>query len=281
MMPSLARLAEAVGTTPHALHRAFRKALGITPKQYAVACRRGRLRGGLDGPTSITAAVFDAGYNSLGRAYSEIGAVLGMTPKRYRAGGRGERIGYAVVPSPLGRLLVAGTERGICSVTFGDSAAALVSALRSRFPQAVIERDRDLERSARHVAAAVDEGVAPDLPLDIRGTALQQKVWQVLRGIPPGSTETYTEVARRAGRPDAVRAVAGACAANTLGVLVPCHRVVRSGGGLGGYRWGIARKKALLAREAMAAEKAVSRGADAARRSRRGTPSAPRRKAAS
>ncbi|MGE5537676.1 MAG: bifunctional DNA-binding transcriptional regulator/O6-methylguanine-DNA methyltransferase Ada [Gemmatimonas sp.] len=274
---SLAALAASLRTSPHRLHRAFRRALGITPKQYAVAHRRGRLHDRLAALPSVTTALLDAGYGSLSRAYGDTGTQLGMAPRHFRAAGDGEQIGYAVVRSPLGPLLVAATMRGVCSVAFGDSESTLIQDLRRRFSRGDVVPDPSLRVTAQAVVSSLGDS-APDLPLDIRGTAFQQKVWQALRTIPRGETATYTEVARRIGRPDAVRAVAGACAANSLGVLVPCHRVLRSDGGVGGYRWGVERKRALLEREAGSAS-GVNGRVDEGRRSPRKTPSAPRRRA--
>ena len=248
---SLAELSFALNVSPYHFHKVFKATMDMTPKQYAVSGRHLRLRDRLSYPPSVTAAIFDAGYNSLSRAYSETNEVLGMTPKRYSSGGIGETIGYSVTKSSLGRALIAATERGVCCIIFGESRLALEKELRKRFPNASIERSDKVARWAAPVIAAIDYAKVPHgLPLDIRGTAFQKKVWDALGQIRPGATETYSEVAQRIGRPKAVRAVAGACAANNLGVVVPCHRVIRSDGGLGGYRWGIKRKKTLLAREA-------------------------------
>ncbi len=250
--PTLAQLAARAGLSPHHLHRLFKASTGLTPHAYASAIRAGRLRQNLAQAANVTTAIFAAGYNSGSRGYAESDALLGMTPGAYRAGGRRQEIRFASGSCSLGYVLVARSERGLCAILLGDEPAALARDLEQRFPAAqLIADDGELAQQLAEVVRFVD---APktglDLPLDIRGTAFQQRVWQALRTIPPGRTASYSEIAERLGAPKAVRAVAGACAANALAVAIPCHRVVRSDGGLAGYRWGIERKRALLAREA-------------------------------
>lgn len=250
--PSLAALAGAVGLSPFHFHRLFKRAVGVTPKAYAAARRAGRLRAGLAAGRPVAAAMYAAGFGAGSRGYGETAAALGMTPTEYKAGGAGRVIRYATVGCSLGRLLVAATDRGVCAIEFGDADEALVAGLATRFPQA--ERVGDDAGFAAWVAQVVAVVEAPgtglDLPLDIRGTAFQKRVWETIRAIPAGSTATYAEVAGRVGRPGAARAVARACAANPVAVAVPCHRVVPAGGGTGGYRWGPDRKEQLLGREA-------------------------------
>ena len=251
-VPDLARLAGAAGLSPFHFHRVFKAATGVTPKAYAAAHRTRRVRESLPRSGTVTAAIYDAGYHSAGRFYANSTAVLGMTPTRFRAGGSGAAIRFAVGECSLGAILVATTDKGICAISLGDDPETLVRGLQDCFPKAtLLGGDRDFENLMALVIGFVE---APerglDLPLDVRGTAFQQRVWQALRKIPAGSTASYTEVARRIGAPESVRAVAQACAANTLAVAIPCHRVVRTDGALAGYRWGVARKRALLAREA-------------------------------
>ncbi|MEM6927174.1 MAG: methylated-DNA--[protein]-cysteine S-methyltransferase, partial [Myxococcota bacterium] len=202
--------------------------------------------------TSITDAIYDAGYPAPGRFYAESDALLGMTPKAFRGGGRGETIRFAVAQGSLGAVLVAATTRGVCAVLLGDDAEALVEDLQARFAEANLEgADPSFDATVAIVVGLVDHpGDAPELPLDLRGTAFQRRVWRALTQIPAGETRTYTEIAAAIGSPRSSRAVAGACAANPVAVIVPCHRVVRADGGLSGYRWGIDRKRTLLQREA-------------------------------
>lgn len=250
-VPRLAELSAEAGLSPAHLHRLFRQATGVTPRAYAAAHRAGRLRAGLAGSGSVTEASYAAGYSSSGRLYADTSQRLGMTPTAFRRGGEGLSVRFAVGECGLGAVLVAATDRGVCAILLGDDAAALVADLEERFPAAdLVGGDAGFEDLvARVVALVEDPARAPDLPLDIRGTAFQERVWQALRQIPAGTTATYAEIARRIGRPQAVRAVAGACAANPLAVAIPCHRVVRTDGSLSGYRWGIDRKRALLLRE--------------------------------
>lgn len=249
--PSLARLAARLGGSPYHLQRNFKRIVGVTPREYADACRLRMVKGRLKRGADVTGAMFDAGYGSVRGFYERAVPKLGMSPTRYRRGGEGVEIRYAVVPSPLGRLLVAATDKGVCSVAMGDSDQALEQALRHEFDSATIRCDNGA--LARWTAAIVAhlEGRRPrlDLPLDIQATAFQWQVWQALASIPYGETRTYQEVARAIGRPRAVRAVARACATNPVALAIPCHRVLPAAGGTGGYRWGAARKRRLLAQE--------------------------------
>lgn len=251
--PSLQAVAAEVGLSPQHFQRVFKAQLGLSPKAYASAHRAQRLREALTQAPSVTEAVFAAGYGSNGPVYQSK-ALLGMTPSAYRAGGARSRIPFAVGQCSLGAVLVAQSERGLCAILLGDEPEALVQELQARFPKAeLVGDDPAVEAAIAQVIAFVDDPrLGLDLPLDVRGTAFQQRVWQVLRGIPPGQRLSYAELAERLGLPKAVRAVAGACAANALAVAIPCHRVVRSDGGLSGYRWGVARKEALLRAEAQA-----------------------------
>ena len=250
--PDLDALARDAGLSRFHFHRLFKAELGVTPKGYAAARRAARVTDALGDASSVTEAVYDGGYGSSGRFYAEATARLGMRPSTRRRGGNGETIRFAVGACSLGSVLVAATAKGIAAITLGDDPDGLVRDLQDRFPAAdLVGADPGFEAMVAAVVAFVE---APrtglDLPLDIRGTAFQERVWQVLRSIPAGSTLSYAEVAERLGTPKAVRAVAGACAANALAVAIPCHRVVRTGGDLSGYRWGVERKRALLAREA-------------------------------
>ncbi len=253
-MPPLAELAAAAGLSPFHFHRVFKAATGVTPKAYAVARRTLRVRDALTESGSVTGAIYDAGFNSSGRFYADAPGVLGMTPTRFRAGGAGETVRFAVGQTSLGPILVAATEKGIAAIEFGDDPDAMVKSLQDRFPRAQLAGgDTAFEDWIARVVGLVEAPSRPvDLPLDIRGTAFQRRVWQALRDIPLGSTASYAEIATRLGAPGSARAVAGACAANTLAVAIPCHRVVRTDGDLSGYRWGVARKRALLDREGAA-----------------------------
>lgn len=249
--PGLVELARRIGLSPHHFHRLFKRLTGLTPRQYAAAEHERRVRDGLVAGNSVTRAVVDAGYSSSGRFHAHADGALGMTPGRYRAGGAGATIRFAVGECSLGAILVAASDRGICAISLGDDPDALARDLQDRFPNAdLIGGDAGFEAEVARVVGFVE---APELelglPLDIRGTAFQKRVWQALRAIPPGETATYAEIAERIGAPRAVRAVAGACAANKLAVAIPCHRVVRADGGLSGYRWGVERKRMLLERE--------------------------------
>lgn len=250
--PALAVLAHEAGLSAYYFHRVFKAATGLTPAAYAAAHRAHRVRDALARGGRVTDAIYDAGYGSSGRFYGQSRAVLGMTPSAYRAGGADILIQYAHGACSLGRVLVAASARGVCAILLGDADKALTRDLQRRFPRAQLAPgDAGFARVVASVVRVVETPARGlDLPLDVRGTAFQQRVWQALQRIPAGSTATYTDVARRIGSPKAIRAVASACAANTLAVAIPCHRVVRSDGGLAGYRWGIARKRALLKREA-------------------------------
>lgn len=251
-MPTLATLAAGAGLSRHHFHRLFKRITGLTPRQYAAAGRAQRVREHLSHGIPVTQALFAAGYGSSGRFYEAADQVLGMPPSRYRRGGAGSVIRFAVGECGLGSILVAGSDRGICSIALGDDPELLARALQDGFPHAeLIGGDPNFEYWVARVVGFVDApGIGLDLPLDIRGTAFQQRVWQALREIPVGRTASYSEIARRLGSPTAARAVAGACAANPLAIAIPCHRVVRNDGSLSGYRWGIARKHALLEKEA-------------------------------
>ncbi len=252
--PSLAALARAAGLSPAHFHRLFRRLAGVTPHGYAAACRSRRVREALAAGAAVTSAIHDAGFASGGRFYAVAAETLGMTPTRFRAGGPGETLRFALGPCSLGTVLVASSERGIAAILLGDNPDALLRDLQDRFPRAeLVGGDADYERVIAQVVGLVEApGTGFGLPLDVRGTAFQQRVWAALRAIPPGRVQSYAAIADRLGAPAAVRAVAGACAANPLAVAIPCHRVVRSDGGLSGYRWGIERKRILLEREAMA-----------------------------
>lgn len=249
--PDLDSLAEAVGMSRFHFHRVFKAHTGITPKAYAAAHRAARVRRGLATAGKVTDAIYDAGFGSSGRFYASSGKMLGMTPRRYREGGQGETIRFAVAQCSLGAILVAATGQGICAILIGDEPEPLVHDLQERFPRAELKgAERGFERTVAQVIGFVEApGIGLDLPLDVRGTAFQQRVWEALRQIPAGRTVSYAELAERIGLPDGARAVAGACAANPVAVAIPCHRVVRTDGSLSGYRWGIERKRSLLERE--------------------------------
>jgi AraC family transcriptional regulator of adaptative response/methylated-DNA-[protein]-cysteine methyltransferase len=255
---TLPALGERVGLSPAHLQRVFKRVTGLSPRQYADARRLGRLKSRLKEKSTVTTALYEAGYGSSSRLYERASRQLGMTPGAYRNGARALTIRYALVDSPLGRLLLAATERGVCAVSLADTDTPLEAFLKNEYPAAEIRRDDAqlkpyVEELLRHL-----QGQRPhlDLPLDVQATAFQWRVWQELQAIPYGRTRSYREIARRIKRPSAVRAVARACATNPVALVVPCHRVVRSDGGLGGYRWGIERKKKLLAHERTAAGRA-------------------------
>ncbi len=255
---SLASLARTAGLSPFHFQRVFKHATGLTPKQYAGAQRAERVRAALRVAPNVTDALYSAGYGSNSRFYEEADRRLGMAAGTYRAGGRGARIRYATGKCSLGAVLVAATDLGVCSILLGAAAAQLERDLRQQFPEAeLIGADRDFKSLVGRVIRLIDTpDYVTDLPLDIRGTAFQRQVWAALAKIPSGRTLSYAQLAAQIGRPRAVRAVAGACAANRLAVAIPCHRAVRSDGSLAGYRWGAKRKRTLLERE---------RRADAAR----------------
>ena len=252
--PTLEQLAKPTGLSPFHFHRVFKAVSGVTPKQYATAHRSRRVRNELERGASVTEAIFDAGYNASSRFYETADQVLGMTPSSYRAGGADSEIRFAIGECSLGAILVAQSERGVCAILLGDDPDALARDLQDRFPKArLIGGDRDYEQLVAQVVGFIEApAIGLGLPLDVRGTAFQQRVWRALREIPAGSTASYSEIARRIGSPKATRAVAQACASNMLAVAIPCHRVVRNDGGLSGYRWGVQRKRALLEREAQA-----------------------------
>ncbi|PYC25006.1 bifunctional DNA-binding transcriptional regulator/O6-methylguanine-DNA methyltransferase Ada [Pseudomonas mosselii] len=249
--PNLDQLGNELNVSPFHLHRLFKAETGLTPKAYASAFRAQRLRQHLDGAGSVTEAIFDAGYNSNSRFYESAGERLGMLPREYRAGGQGATIRFALAQCALGAILVAQSERGICAILLGDEPEPLLKDLQDKFPKAqLIGGDATFERLVAEVIGFVEApalGLA--LPLDVQGTAFQERVWQALREVPAGTTVSYTDIAERIGAPKAVRAVAQACAANAIAVAIPCHRVVRRDGDLSGYRWGIERKRQLLDRE--------------------------------
>ena len=249
---TLGKLAKRAGLSPYHLHRVFKGITGLTPRAYAAAHRAKRVRQELGRSRSVTEAIYGAGYGSNGRFYEESNQVLGMTPTNYRAGGASTEIRFAVGECSLGSILVAQSDRGICAIFLGDDPESLARDLQDRFPRAhLIGGDAGFEQLVAKVVGCVENpGLGLELPLDVRGTAFQQRVWRALRGVPVGDTVSYTEIAKRIGSPKSVRAVARACGANSLAVAIPCHRVVRRDGALSGYRWGVERKSALLEREA-------------------------------
>ena len=253
-VPPLEQLAARAGMSPFHFHRVFKALTGVTPRKYAAGQRGERMRQELGRAGTITSAIYESGYNSNGQFYGESRQVLGMTPTIYRTGGVNADIRFAVGECSLGAILVAQSEIGVCAILLGDDPDALARDLQDRFPRAtLIGGDVEFERLVSQVVGFVEApGLSLDLPLDVRGTAFQQRVWQALSEIPAGSTASYTEIAARIGAPKSVRAVARACAANPLAVAIPCHRVVRNDGGLSGYRWGVERKRTLLQREARA-----------------------------
>ncbi|MGH6946330.1 MAG: bifunctional transcriptional activator/DNA repair enzyme AdaA [Kiloniellales bacterium] len=251
--PRLAEVAAAVGASPWQLHRAFRRVLGLTPRDYTDAKRAHRFRDELKSGESVAGATYGAGYGSSSRVYEGARHYLGMTPASYARGGKGAEIVYALSHSPMGRLLVAATANGVCFVSLGKSDKALTEALEEEFPEAQsIARDSQALEPA--IAALLDylagKTPHPDLPLDVRATAFQRRVWQELIAVPPGETRTYSEIAKALGLPKAQRAVGRACATNPVSLVVPCHRILRGDGKLGGYRWGLTRKAALIELEA-------------------------------
>lgn len=252
----LADLARRAGYSAAHLQRNFTAIAGSSPKAFQTAARMRRLKAGLRSPASVTAAIADAGFGSTSRLYEKTDAELGMTPTEYRRGGAGLTIAWATGETPLGRVLIGATARGICALAFGDSDAALARGLAAEFPNATLEPMPAASRAAfaRWMAALNDHLAGKlarlDLPLDVQGTAFQLLVWRYLRTVPRGETRSYAEVAEEIGRPEAARAVARACAGNKVAVAIPCHRVVRGDGALSGYRWGVARKRALLEAEA-------------------------------
>jgi len=247
----LSSVAAAVGLSPFHFHRVFKATTGLTPKAYSNATRAQRIHDNLVDADRVTDAIYDAGYESSGRFYATSTQRLGMTPRQFRDGGNDETIRFALGECSLGSVLVAATDKGICAIALDDDPETLLRGLQDRFPRAdLIGGDRDFDALVASVVAMIeDSGNTVDLPLDIRGTAFQQRVWQALLAVPPGTTVTYGEIAKRIGSPSSARAVAAACAVNPVAVAIPCHRVVRTDGSLSGYRWGIDRKRALLTRE--------------------------------
>jgi AraC family transcriptional regulator of adaptative response/methylated-DNA-[protein]-cysteine methyltransferase len=249
--PTLTALARRAGLSPYHFHRVFKATTGVTPKAYAAAHRATRVRDELAGSRTVTEAIYDAGFNSASRFYETSSGLLGMTPTDYRAGGRTTEIRFAVGQCSLGAILVAQSAKGVCAILLGDDPDALVRDLQDRFPHAaLLGGDASFEQTVAKVIGFVEDPTRGlDLPLDVRGTAFQQRVWAALRQIPVGSTVSYAEIASRIGAPAGARAIANACGANPLAVAIPCHRVVRTDGSLSGYKWGVRRKKDLLARE--------------------------------
>ncbi|WP_405125824.1 bifunctional DNA-binding transcriptional regulator/O6-methylguanine-DNA methyltransferase Ada [Pseudomonas marginalis] len=249
--PSLGTLASRAGLSPFHFHRVFKGVTGLTPKGYASAHRSRKIREGLKGAHSVTDALYEAGFNSNSRFYESANQRLGMTPSDYKAGGTNNDILFAVGQCSLGAILVAQSARGVCAILLGDDPDKLVRDLQDQFPRAnLVGADRRFEQLIAHVVGFIEApALGLDLPLDLRGTAFQERVWQALREIPVGSTASYGQIAQRIGAPKAFRAVAQACGANSLAVAIPCHRVVRSNGDLSGYRWGVERKRQLLERE--------------------------------
>lgn len=251
--PSLNELAVAVKMSPGYFHRLFKTATGLTPKDYANAHRTDRVKRALPKLETVTQAIYDAGFNSNGRFYAGSSKMLGMKPKEYREGGAGNTIRFAIAECSLGSILIASSEKGVCAILMGDDPEALARDLQDQFPKAnLIGGDDRYEKLVAKVVGFIEAPrIGLDLPLDIRGTAFQQRVWKELQRIPAGKTVCYSEVANRIGSPNSARAVAQACGANALAVAIPCHRVVRNNGDISGYRWGVDRKRALLARERM------------------------------
>ena len=250
--PSLAALARHAGMSAFHFHRVFKSITGVTPKEYVVAHRAQRVRNELSRGGTVTEAIYEAGYNSNGRFYAASDGVLGMTPSNYRAGGTTTEIRFAIGECSLGAILVAQSDRGICAILLGDDPDSLAREIQDRFPNAnLVGGDAGFEQFIAKVVGFVEAPeIGLDLPLDVRGTAFQQRVWQALRRIPAGETVSYGEIAKRICSPKSARAIAQACAANALAVAIPCHRVIRNDGALSGYRWGVERKRALLEREA-------------------------------
>jgi AraC family transcriptional regulator, regulatory protein of adaptative response / methylated-DNA-[protein]-cysteine methyltransferase len=254
-VPTLNELATAAGMSPFHFHRQFKAVTGLTPRAYGAAQRAKRLRARLDSvKANVTHAIYGAGFSSSGRFYEKSDQVLGMTPTAFKRGGKDTEIRFAVGDCSLGAILVARSERGICAISLGDDPDGLVRELQDRFPNArLIGGDRDFEQLVARVVGFVEAPkIGLELPLDLRGSAFQERVWRALQDIPAGKTLSYAELAQRLGEPRAVRAVAQACGANAIAVAIPCHRVVRKDGAVSGYRWGVERKRALIEREAQA-----------------------------
>jgi AraC family transcriptional regulator of adaptative response/methylated-DNA-[protein]-cysteine methyltransferase len=244
---TLEHLGRVVDMSPYHLQRTFKRIVGMTPKAYASARRLDRMKSELRKGHTVSRATYEAGYGSGSRAYEQANARLGMTPGTYRNGGRGMRVRYTIVPTAAGQLLAAATDRGLCAVMLGDETTPLESSLRAEYPAAQIERDDELRGITESVVAGLGTSTAEaELPMDVTGSAFQRQVWEALRRIPVGETRSYGAIAQQLGRPTAARAVARACASNRLALVIPCHRVVREDGALGGYRWGVERKRRLL-----------------------------------
>ncbi|MCG7374134.1 Ada regulatory protein [Pseudomonas luteola] len=250
-LPNLNEMAMKAGISPFHFHRIFKKITGLTPKAYGLASRKNRVRNQLALATTVTDALYEAGYNSNSRFYEDAQNILGMKPTEYRAGGVNVSIKFALGECSLGSILVAQSDKGICAILLGDDPDKLIRDFQDQFPKAnLIGGDADFEKLVAVVVGFVESPeIGLNLPLDLRGTVFQERVWQALREIPVGATVTYTELAKMIGMPNSVRAVANACGANKLAVAIPCHRVIRSDGSLSGYRWGVERKKKLLAKE--------------------------------
>jgi AraC family transcriptional regulator of adaptative response/methylated-DNA-[protein]-cysteine methyltransferase len=255
----LEELGRELGVGPHHIQRTFKRLTGITPRQYAAAHRLRQFKAKVKEGRGVTEALYESGYGSSSRLYERVSERLGMTPARYRRGGKGMSISYTIVDCDLGRLLVAATGRGVCSVQFGDTEGELEAALADEYPAADLCRDpARLDDFVKALLGQLEgQESSLELPLDVRATAFQSRVWEELRRIPYGETRSYAEVAREMGQPSAVRAVARACATNPVALVTPCHRVVRGDGSLSGYRWGVGRKRSLLAREREGASAAV------------------------
>jgi AraC family transcriptional regulator of adaptative response/methylated-DNA-[protein]-cysteine methyltransferase len=251
-VPSLATLAKHTDMSTYHFHRTFKTITGLTPNEYAVSHRGQRVRNSLERSNTVTNAIYEAGFNSSSRFYENSNNVLGMTPSQFRAGGADTDVFFAIAECSLGSILVAQSKKGVCAISIGDDPKALIQDLQDQLPKAnLIGNEPGYEDVVAKVVGLIEQpGIGLDLPLDIRGTAFQQRVWKALQQIPPGSTATYTDIAKKIGMPKAVRAVAQACASNVLAVAIPCHRVIRTDGSLSGYRWGVERKSALLEREA-------------------------------
>jgi AraC family transcriptional regulator of adaptative response/methylated-DNA-[protein]-cysteine methyltransferase len=248
---TLEDLGRALGMSPFYLQRTFKAFTGITPRAYSDSRRLDSFKAGLRRGHSVTRSLYDAGYGSSSRLYERASAQLGMTPSRYRKHGAGVNIQYTIASTPIGKMLLAATERGICSIQFGDSAATLEGKLRAEYPQAeMVRSDRKLSEQVKALRRIIRGNSTGPLPLDIQATAFQRRVWEELKTIPRGATKSYSKIAADIGQPNATRAVARACAANPVAVAIPCHRVVRQDGAMGGYRWGLDRKKKLLKLEA-------------------------------
>lgn len=265
-LPSLDELARVAGLSRFHFHRVFKAVTGLTPRAYAAACRSDRVRQALTQQTTVTDAIYEAGFSSSGRFYADAERMLGMTPKRYREGGKGMEIQFALGECSLGSILVASSEKGICAISLGNDPEQLLQAFQQQFANASLRPGGErFDAWVSRVVAFVEEpGIGLSLPLDIRGTAFQQRVWQALTEIPVGRTISYSTLAERIGSPKAVRAVARACASNAIALAIPCHRVVRTDGALAGYRWGVEKKRTLLMREARQTDATTLSGEEAA-----------------